>query len=84
VRRQLSRSVVDRDQPYVYRGDRMTAPELRGVRCYAVRMLNIWSPRPSAGLGPVCIRGRNGNMLVETEDGRRVVVLGRQLRKVIR
>lgn len=28
------------------------------------------------------IRGRNGNMLVQLADGRRIVVLGRQLRKV--
>lgn len=61
---------VDRSQPYVYRGDRWTAAELMGVRCYAVRIRGK------------CVRGRNGNMLVETEAGVRMIVLARQLRKV--
>lgn len=65
-------SVVDRSQAYVYRGDRWTAPELRGLRCFAVRTTLK------------CVRGKNGNMLVETESGVRLVVLGRQLRKVAR
>ena len=70
---------VDRTQLYVYRGDRWTAPELRLVRCYAVK-----TPRASrhAVRQMVCIRGRNGNMLVETECGTRLVVLARQLRKL--
>ena len=70
---------VDRSHAYIYRGDRWTAPELRGVRCFAVRRL---LPSRRDGQTPVCIRGRNGNMLVETESGIRLVVQGRQLRKV--
>jgi hypothetical protein len=58
----------------------MTAPERRGVRCFAVRRLNIWSRQPR--IAPVCIRGRNDSMLLETEGGRRFVGLARQLRKV--
>lgn len=39
---------------YIYLGDRLTRPELRRMPCRAVRR--------SDGK---CIRGRNGNMLVE-------------------
>lgn len=56
---------------YTYRGDRLTDPALKGAIVHAVRN--------SAGK---CIRGRNANMLVVTDDGRKVVVLARQLRKV--
>ena len=56
---------------YTYLGDRLTAPALKGARLHAVRNTD-----------GKCIRGRNGSMLVETDDGRRVVVLGRRLRKV--
>lgn len=55
---------------YTYRGDRWTAPELKGAVCQAVR-------RPDGR----CVRGKNGSMLV-TIAGVRHVVLGRQLRKV--
>lgn len=55
---------------YTYRGDRLTDPALKGMLCSAVR-------RPDGK----CIRGR-GNMLVESANGRRYVVLARQLRKV--
>jgi hypothetical protein len=54
---------------YTYRGDRMTAPERRGMQC---------DPVLRAGK---CIRGRNGNMLVVDSSGQRFVVLARQLRK---
>jgi hypothetical protein len=70
----------DYGQAYVYRGDRWTDPALRGATAFAVKTLNTWG-KSAAGQGPVCLRGRNGNMLVEI-DGRRVVVQGRQLRKV--
>lgn len=56
---------------YLYRGDRLTDPSLVGQPCKAVR-------RPDGK----CIRGKNGSMLVEFSDGRVVVVLGRQLRKL--
>jgi hypothetical protein len=55
---------------YTYRGDRLTAPHLRGATCQAVR-------RPDGK----CIRGRNGTMLVRFADGTLHLVLGRQLRK---
>jgi hypothetical protein len=58
-------------QTYTYRGDRWTSAEIRGAIVTAVR-------RDDGR----CVRGRNGNMLVLTADGRRVVVLGRQLRKL--
>ncbi len=55
---------------YIYLGDRMTDPELKGKPCKAVR-------RP----GGKCIRGKNGSMLVRFEHTT-VVVIGRLLRKI--
>lgn len=55
---------------YVYLGDHLTSPDLRGLPVNAVRRAD-----------GKCIRGRNGNMLVEDCNGRRYVVLGRQLVK---
>lgn len=55
---------------YRYLGDRLTDPALKGARVHAVR-------RPDGK----CIRGR-GSMLVVTDDGRRIVVIARLLRKV--
>lgn len=55
---------------YTYTGDRFTDPELKGQPCTAVR-------RPDGK----CIRGKNGNMLVEFE-GYKVVVVARLLRKL--
>lgn len=54
---------------YTYLGDRLS--NRRGHRCQAVRN--------AAGK---CIRGRNGNMLVQFENGERVVVVARLLRKI--
>ncbi|MVM34250.1 hypothetical protein GO755_29740 [Spirosoma sp. HMF4905] len=56
---------------YTYLGDRLTDPALKGQLCTAVLQEN--------GL---CIRGRNGNMLVQFENGREANVIGRLLRKV--
>ncbi|HEU4471542.1 MAG TPA: hypothetical protein VFR58_10690 [Flavisolibacter sp.] len=56
---------------YIYLGDRLTDPLLRQRRCKALR-------RPDGK----CRRGRNGSMLVEMDDGRKMVVLGRLLRKL--
>jgi hypothetical protein len=55
---------------YIYRGDKFTAEEIRGVTCSAYRRTD-----------GKCVRGRNGNMLVVI-GGRPTVVLGRQLRKL--
>jgi hypothetical protein len=55
---------------YVYRGDKFTDPEVKGKTCKAVRRLD-----------GKCIRGKNGNMLVSF-NGKKHVVLARQLRKV--
>lgn len=54
---------------YTYRGDRLTSAALRGLQCDPVRRAD-----------GKCVRGRNGNMLVVDAQGRRCVVLGRQLR----
>lgn len=56
---------------YTYLGGRLTTPALKGARVHAVRRAD-----------GKCIRGRNGSMLVETDDGRRIVVIGRLLRKM--
>jgi hypothetical protein len=55
---------------YRYMGDRMTDPALKGKHCTAV----LRADRK-------CIRGANGNMLVEF-DGIKVNVIGRLLRKI--
>jgi NADPH-dependent glutamate synthase beta subunit-like oxidoreductase len=55
---------------YTYLGDRLTDPELKGRICHAVRRED-----------GKCIRGTNGNMLVEF-DGIKRTVIGRLLRKV--
>lgn len=59
------------ERRYVYRGDRLTDPALKGAPCVAVLRED-----------GKCVRGR-GNMLVQFdgEDAPRVV-LARQLRKV--
>lgn len=59
------------EMDYIYLGNRLTRPELRRMPCRAVRRLN-----------GKCIRGRNGNMLVEFSGVGKVVVLGRLLRKL--
>ncbi|WP_128543958.1 hypothetical protein [Larkinella soli] len=55
---------------YIYLGDRMTDPKLKGAACRAVRRTDGKT-----------IRGRNGSMLVQFSDGRVCVVIGRRLRK---
>ena len=57
-------------QTYRYLGDRLTREDLRDRTCTIVR-------RPDGK----CARFRNGNMLVEWEDGSRDVVVGHRLRK---
>lgn len=61
------------EQEYIYLGDRLTAPGLKGSRCRAIRRSN-----------GKCIRGRNGSMLVFFANGIPAVVPGRLLRKVQR
>lgn len=57
---------------YTYYGDKLARTgEFTGMQCMAVR-----------NYSGKCIRGKNGNMLVAFSDGRKVVVLARQLRKV--
>jgi hypothetical protein len=56
---------------YIYRGDRLTSPDLKGKQCQAMRT--------AAGK---CIRGKNSNMLVRFESGAVHVVLARKLRKI--
>lgn len=57
---------------YTYLGDRMTDPALKGQSCTAILQS-----------GDKCIRGRNGNMLVQFDSGRVANVIGRLLRKII-
>ena len=54
---------------YIYLGDRLTDPKLKKASCKAVRRND-----------GKCIRGRNGNMLMDF-DNKKVVVIGRRLRK---
>jgi len=54
---------------YIYLGDRLTDPQLKGKECDAVRREN-----------GKCIRGKNGNMLVSF-GGIKVNVIGKRLRK---
>lgn len=63
-------SIVHFYPVYRYLGDRMTTPALKRSFCTAVM---------TAGK---CIRGRNGNMLVEFLDRSKHVVIARLLRKV--
>ena len=55
---------------YIYRGDKITSALYKGKECVAVKRKD-----------GKCIRGKNGNMLVDF-DGTLVVVLARQLRKI--
>lgn len=55
---------------YIYRGDKLTAPELKGQHCKAVRRAD-----------GKCIRGRS-KILVEFQNGERHVVLAYHLRKI--
>lgn len=55
---------------YTYIGDRHTDKQYKGQQCKAVRRTD-----------GKCIRGRNGNMLVEF-NGLQVVVIARLLRKL--
>ena len=55
---------------YIYRGDKMTSPELKMQHCIPVLKSN-----------GKCIRGKNGNMLVSFESGTNIV-LARQLRRI--
>ena len=54
---------------YRYIGDRFTLPSVKGTSCNAVR------------INGKCVRGKNGNMLVEF-DGIKTVVIARLLRKL--
>lgn len=56
---------------YIYLGDRLTRLDLKKKECKAVR-------RPDGK----CIRGKNGNMLVEFDNIGMVNVIGRLLRKI--
>lgn len=55
---------------YKYNGDRFSDPQYKGQTCAAITRQT-----------GKCIRGNNGNMLVSF-NGKPVVVLARQLRKI--
>jgi len=56
---------------YRYLGDRNTDEQFKNINCTAVKNSNA-----------KCIRGRNGNMLVQLPNGKKVVVVARLLRKM--
>jgi len=56
---------------YRYLGDRNTDEQFKNIHCTAVKNSNA-----------KCIRGRNGNMLVQLPNGKKVVVVARLLRKM--
>jgi hypothetical protein len=58
------------DTRYIYLGDKLTSSQLKRQTCKAVKRED-----------GKCIRGRNSNFLVQFNDGSKVVVLGRLLRK---
>jgi hypothetical protein len=60
------------ERNYIYLGDRMTDPSLKGVLCKAVLRAD-----------GKCIRGKNGNILVSF-SGKRAVVVARLLRKIVK
>lgn len=60
----------DEAQRYIYLGDKQTDNNYKGKQCIAVKR--------SDGK---CIRGKNGNMLVQF-DNEKLVVLARLLRKI--
>jgi hypothetical protein len=55
---------------YKYLGDKHTRQELRNNLCTSVK------------LNGKCIRGKNSNMLVKFQNGEKVVILARRLRKL--
>lgn len=56
---------------YIYLGDKFTSPTVKGILCIAVLRKD-----------GKCVRGKNGNMLVDFRNGQRCVVQGRLLRKL--
>ena len=55
---------------YIYLGDKLTRPELKGQNCIAIKKIN-----------GKCIRSRMSTMLVDF-DGERHIILARRLRKI--
>jgi hypothetical protein len=55
---------------YQYLGDRYTDPLLKKMICTAVKRKD-----------GKCIRAKNGSMLVQSVNGKKLVVIGRLLRK---
>jgi hypothetical protein len=55
---------------YQYLGDRYTDPLLKKMLCTAVKRKD-----------GKCIRAKNGSMLVQSVNGKKLVVIGRLLRK---
>lgn len=56
---------------YIYKGGKLTDPNLKGRLCKAIRRLD-----------GKCIRGKNGNMLVELDNGVQHIVVAKFLRKI--
>ena len=58
------------EQRYVYLGDRLTDSIHKRRICTAIK------------INGKCIRGKNGNMLIQFQDGSTCVVIARLLRKL--
>ena len=56
---------------YIYLGDRLTRPDLKGAKCRAVKNEN-----------GKCKRSPMGTMEVEFENEEKHIVLGRRLKKI--
>ena len=65
----MTKKIFKIRQAYTYLGDKNTSRELKGSQCKAVYRTD-----------GKCIRGKNGNMLVEFE-GKKTIVVARLLRK---
>jgi len=60
---------------YIYLGDKLTDEQYKNKPCAAVKK------KDKTGRKDICIRGKNGNMLIEFESGVQCVVLARRLKK---
>jgi hypothetical protein len=56
---------------YKYLGDRHTDPGMKNIICTAIRRKD-----------GKCVRGKNGSMLVQSSNGKKLVVIGRLLIKM--
>ena len=70
MRNYYSALSLETEMRYRYLGDKLTRAELKGATCEAIK------------INGRCVRGKNSTMLVQFENGLRVTVLARLLRKI--